>query len=73
MNDTPSPDTMARIQPFSYDDPETGDRVAVSVSPEYTKLAVNSRTYYFIRETGEFDGAATEFHAVGPILVTVAE
>jgi hypothetical protein len=62
----------AIIKPFSFDDPETGDRIAVSVSDLYAKLSVNDREYYFIRETGEFDGAATVLHK-GPILVYSAE
>ena len=47
------------IKPWGYEDPETGDKVAVSVSPHYSKLTINDREYYFIRETGEFDGTAT--------------
>lgn len=65
-------DGLAAIHPFSYDDPETGDRVRVSVSPSYSMITVNYRTYYFNRETGDFDGAATEFHT-GPVLVTASE
>ncbi len=63
---------LAAIQPFTFDDPETGDRIEVSVSPGYSVISVNCRTYYFIRETGEFDGVATEFHT-GPMLVTALE
>jgi hypothetical protein len=62
-------DDTALIRPFSYDDPETGNRVAVSVSPRYSKITINDREYYFIRETGEFDGAATVFPITGPVLV----
>ena len=58
----------AVIKPFAFDDPETGDRIEVSVSPGYSKITVNFRTYYFVRETGEFDGTATEFQT-GPILI----
>lgn len=60
---------MAAIKPFDYDDPETGDRIAMSVSERYSKLTINAREYYFIRETGEFDGTATTLRASGPILV----
>jgi hypothetical protein len=63
---------LAFIKPFAYNDPETGDRIAVSVSDFYTKLSVNDREYYFIRENGTFDGAATAKHK-GPILVYAAE
>jgi hypothetical protein len=59
---------LAMIRPFAYDDPETGDHIEVSVSPYYSKITVNSRQYYFISETGEFDGASTSRPA-GPILV----
>ena len=59
----------AVIQPFAYDDPETGDHIEVSVSPYYSKLTVNSREYYYIRETGKFDGTGTPRITRGPILV----
>ena len=55
-NDT---DAVAIIRPIKITDDETGDRISVSVSPYYAKITVNSREYYFIRETGEFDGTAT--------------
>jgi hypothetical protein len=60
------------IEPFAYDDPETGDRIAISVSDFYTKLSVNGREYFFVRETGTFDGAANVKRS-GPILVYAAE
>ena len=63
---------LAFIKPFTYNDPETGDRIAVSVSDSYTKLSVNDREYYFVRENGIFDGTATPKHK-GPILVYAAE
>ena len=46
---------LAIIKPFACDDPETGDRIVISVSDFYTKLSVNDREHYFIRETGEAD------------------
>lgn len=61
--------SLAVVQPFTYEDPETGDQIDISVSPRYSMIRVNSRTYYFLRETGRFDGVATEFRT-GPILVT---
>jgi hypothetical protein len=61
---------MAVIKPFDYDDPETGDKVAISVSERYSKLTINDREYYFIRETGEFDGTATTLKRCSPILVS---
>ena len=63
---------LAFIKPFDYNDPETGDKIALSVSDFYTKLSVNEREYYFLRENGTFDGAATSKHK-GPILVYAAE
>ena len=63
---------LAFIKPFTYNDPETGDKISVSVSDFYTKLSVNDREYYFLRENGTFDGAATSKHK-GPILVYAAE
>jgi hypothetical protein len=63
---------LAFIKPFDYADPETGDKIAISVSDFYTKLSVNDREYYFVRENGTFDGAATAKHT-GPILVYAAD
>jgi hypothetical protein len=63
---------LAFIQPFTYDDAETGDKIALAVSDFYTRLSVNGREYYFVRETGAFDGAATAEHT-GPILAYEAD
>ena len=63
---------LAFIKPFDYIDPETGDKIAISVSDFYTMLSVNDREYYFVRENGTFDGAATAKHK-GPILVYAAD
>lgn len=49
---------VARIQPFKYEDALTGHNVSVEVSPEYSKIRVDDRVYYFIRETGKFDGTS---------------
>jgi hypothetical protein len=51
-------DVMATVRPFRYDDPETGQTVAITLSPRYATLQVGSRSYYFIRETGAFDGVS---------------
>jgi hypothetical protein len=48
----------ATIRPFTYRDRVTGQKVSVSISPYYTVLAVDSREYYFNRDTGEFDGTS---------------
>ena len=62
----------AMILPFEHLDEETGDKIAISVSPNYSKISVNNRDYFFIRETGEFDGCATNMK-VGPILICEGE
>ncbi len=64
---------LAVIVPFSYHDPETVILISVSVSRFYSKLPINDREYYFVRETGEFDGTATTITRVGPILTYDAE
>ena len=66
-------DKLALIQPFEYMDEETGNRISVSVSPYYSKLTINNRDYFFVRETGEFDGCATNLVKDGPILVYTKE
>lgn len=60
---------LACIKPFEYQDEETGDKVSISVSPFYSKLTINKREYFFIRETGKFDGVATIIWPDGPILI----
>lgn len=67
-DDTPEAE-FAMIAPFEYADPETGDLIAVSSSPLYSKIRVNDKEYYFIRETGEFDGTGSVEKPTGPILV----
>ena len=49
---------LARIKPFKYDDKLTRHRIAIQVSPYYSKLFVDDRVYYFNVETGEFDGTS---------------
>ena len=51
-------DVLATVRPFRYDDPETRQTVALTLSPQYAILNVGSRSYYFLRETGEFDGVS---------------
>jgi len=48
----------AVIVPFKFNDIVTGNTLEVSVSPRYSKIKINDREYYFIKETGEFDGTA---------------
>ena len=51
-------DELAIIRPIKHTDAVTGDRITISVSPYYSTLTVNDRSYYFVRETGEFDGTS---------------
>lgn len=46
------------IQPFEYDDILTGHKIVLRVSPHYSTLMVDERTYYFTKETGRFDGTS---------------
>lgn len=46
----------ATVRPFRICDPETGRTVSLSISPYYSVLTIDSRSYYFVRETGEYDG-----------------
>jgi hypothetical protein len=39
---------------------ELGDKIKLEISPYYLEVNVGSKTYYFKRETGEFDG--TSYH-----------
>ena len=64
---------LARIKPFDYVDEQTGDTVSISVSPFYSKLTINGRDYFFVRETGEFDGTAITILPDGPILIFARE
>jgi hypothetical protein len=43
------------IRPWTYQT-ETGEVLALRTSPRYTVLKVGGRDYYFIRESGRFDG-----------------
>lgn len=51
-----SMDTAIIKTPFDYKDLVTGNRIEIKTSPRYSILKVNEREYYFVRETGEFDG-----------------
>jgi len=48
----------AIIRPFTYRDETTGETVSVTISPQYSILTVGDREYYFMRESGAFDGTA---------------
>ena len=49
---------LAVIKPFEHVDKLTKDKISIRVSPFYTILAINQREYYFLPETGEFDGTS---------------
>jgi len=53
----------AMIKPFKYRDLVTGDKVEISVSQYFAKLTINKREYFFVKETGEFDGTGMRFDA----------
>lgn len=49
---------LAIIKPFKYKDLVTGHSIEIVTTPYYSKLIINHRTYYFIKETGMFDGTS---------------
>jgi len=59
---------VAVIQPFVYEDAVSENTVAVSVSRHYSKITIDRREFFFVRETGELDGVSTT-EQTGPILV----
>ena len=73
FSDFSSKHGVAVIRPFDYEDPENGESISLTVSPLYSKLTINGVEYYFIRETGEFDGTAVKARPDGPILIYEAE
>ncbi len=44
------------VRPMIFDDPVTGDRVEIKVTPLRTVLSVNGRDYTFQRLSGAFVG-----------------
>ena len=63
---------LAEIRPGTYEDPDTGDVITISVSPYYSKVTTSNRDWYFIRESGEFDGTSVIMIKKGPFLVSVS-
>ncbi len=51
-------DEVAVIKPFVFEDKLTRQRIEVRVSPQYSSIHVGERVYYFVKETGEFDGTS---------------
>lgn len=60
----------ALIQSGEYDIPECGIKLSVLVSENYSKLVINGKEIFFLRETGEYDGWAEKMGPDGPILIT---
>jgi hypothetical protein len=54
-------DCVATIRPFTFREGRPEEHVAISVTPDYTVLTVGRRQFYFIRETGAFDGVSVTF------------
>lgn len=48
----------AQIRPFKLQDKLTGQKIEIKTTPYYSILSINSREYYFTKETGEFDGTS---------------
>lgn len=46
----------AMVRPFRYYDGEKGQVIEIKTSPLYTKLIVGEKEFFFIRETGKYDG-----------------
>lgn len=49
---------LAKFKPFTYQDVATGHKIRIGVSPYYSKLSIDDKTYYFKKDTGEFDGTS---------------
>lgn len=43
------------VKPFVYRN-EAGSVISLRTSPRYTVLTIDGQEYFFIRETGKFDG-----------------
>ncbi len=46
----------ALFRPFRYYDGETGQVIEIKTSSCYAKLIVGNKEFFFIRETGKYDG-----------------
>ena len=57
---------IAKIKPFQYYDKLTQHEIAIEVSPFYSIMRVGNNQYYFVKETGEFDGASTNLTREAP-------
>ena len=45
------------IKPFEYHDFESDQDIKIKTSPRYTILSIGNKEFFFVRETGELDGA----------------
>jgi hypothetical protein len=61
---------LANIQPGTYIDPDSEKSISISVSDRYSMITINKQCWYFIRETGAFDGTSTTLVDQGPILAS---
>jgi hypothetical protein len=53
----------ARLRPFEYEDPHSGESVSLTTSREYSVLSVGGRRFYFGRISGKFDGVSSPLAA----------
>ena len=49
---------IAKIKSMVHDDDLTGHRIEVRVSPQFSTIHRDESVYYFVRETGAFDGTS---------------
>lgn len=49
---------IAQIRPFKLQDKLTGQKIEIKTTPYYSILSIDGREYYFIKETGKFDGTS---------------
>jgi len=63
---------FAKILPFQLQDQDTGRDLLVRLTPSYLVVTIDKREYFFIRETGEYDGYADTINT-GPILISPYE
>jgi hypothetical protein len=53
----------ARLRPFEYMDPNSGETISLSTTREYSVLSIGGRRFYFGRISGKFDGASSPLAA----------
>lgn len=40
---------------------ELGDKIKLEVSPRYLMVTTDKKTYYFVKETGKYDGVSFDW------------